>query len=102
LTGGSGFRLVGAVSTYLIHSRAFASSLGIYGAGMSIYSNFLARGRDVVFPKDTPMDIGFGTHESAKPNAPASQPSPAPATPPSGDKKPTGVQPSLVASLAGW
>jgi hypothetical protein len=31
-----------------------------YGASVSIYSNFLSRGRDVVFPKDTPMEIGFG------------------------------------------
>jgi hypothetical protein len=102
LSGGSGFRLVGAVSTYLIHSRPLASSLGIYGASMSIYSHFLARGRDVVFPKDTPMDIGFGTHESAKPNAPASQPVPVPATPPAADKKSAGVQPTLVTSMAGW
>ncbi len=99
LTGGSGFRLVGAISTYLIHSRAFASSLGIYGASMSIYSNFLARGRDVKFPKDTPMEIGFGTHESAKPNAPASQSAPVPASPPPGDKKPTSVQSTLTADL---
>jgi hypothetical protein len=40
------------------------SDLGAYGAGLSVYSHFLTRGHDVVFPKDMPMDIGFGARES--------------------------------------
>jgi hypothetical protein len=31
---------------------------------MSIYTHFVARGRDVVFPKDTAMQIGLGTHDA--------------------------------------
>jgi len=33
--------------------------MGVYGASMSVYSHFLSRGRDVVFAKDTPVEIGF-------------------------------------------
>jgi hypothetical protein len=28
---------------------------------MSVYDHFLSRGRDVVYPKDTAMAIGFGS-----------------------------------------
>jgi hypothetical protein len=35
-------------------------AFGAYGASASIYSNFLSRGHEVVLPKDTPMEIGFG------------------------------------------
>jgi hypothetical protein len=31
---------------------------------MSVYSHIVARGDEVVFPKDTSMEIRFGTHES--------------------------------------
>jgi hypothetical protein len=62
--GGSGYRLVGALLGLLARSRPFAVGLGAYGAGVSVYSHFLTRGHDVVFPKDMPMDIGFGTRES--------------------------------------
>jgi len=30
---------------------------------LSVYSHFLARGRDVVYPKDMSMMIGLGTRE---------------------------------------
>jgi hypothetical protein len=35
-------------------------AMGAYGASVSVYSHFLSRGRDVVFPKNTSMEIGFG------------------------------------------
>lgn len=59
--GASGFRVVGILFGVLVHSRALASGFGIYGAGMSIYDHFLTRGRDVEYPKDTAMAIGFGS-----------------------------------------
>jgi hypothetical protein len=59
--GASGFRVVGIFFGVLVHSRALASGFGIYGAGMSIYEHFLTRGRDVEYPKDTAMAIGFGS-----------------------------------------
>jgi hypothetical protein len=34
---------------------------------MSVYSHFIARGRDVVFPKNTAMVIGIGTRTGPHP-----------------------------------
>jgi len=42
-------------------------AMGAYGASMSIYSHFIARGRDLVFPKNTAMEIAIGTHALAPP-----------------------------------
>lgn len=61
LNGASGFRLIGFVTAALARSRVLASSLGVYGASMSVYDHFLSRGLDVVYPKDTAMAIGFGS-----------------------------------------
>jgi hypothetical protein len=61
--GASGFRLIGTVVGALARSRVVTSSFGFYGAGMSVYSHFLARGRDVVYPKDMSMLIGLDTRE---------------------------------------
>jgi hypothetical protein len=58
--GGSGFRLTGAVLGLAVKSTPVSMAFGAYGASMSIYTNFLSRGRDVVLPKDTPLEIGFG------------------------------------------
>lgn len=65
LNGASGFRVIGIVLGVLVHSRAMASGLGAYGAAMSVFYHFLARGQDVVYPKDTAMVIGIGTRASA-------------------------------------
>lgn len=66
--GASGFRLVGTAVTLLARSRVLASAFGAYGAANAIYYHFLARGRDVVYPKDMAMVIGLGTRGS-KPDA---------------------------------
>jgi len=58
--GGSGFRLTGALLSLVAKSTPVSMAIGAYGASTSIYANFLSRGRDVVLPKDTPMEIGFG------------------------------------------
>ena len=70
--GAAGFKLVGMVAGALIHSRAFGYTMGAYGAGMSVYSHFIARGREVVFPKNTAMEIGIGTRPEAAPSPGAS------------------------------
>ena len=57
--GASGFKLVGAALGLASHSKAFSSVLGIYGAATSVYSHFLSHGKDVVLPKDTPVEITF-------------------------------------------
>lgn len=59
VAGGSGFKLVGAILSMTTDSKTFSSAMGFYGAGMSVYSHFLSRGKDVVFPKDTPLEITF-------------------------------------------
>jgi hypothetical protein len=59
--GAGGFKLVGMVLGATVKSRAFGYSMGAYGAGMSVYTHFISRGREVVFPKDTAMDIGVAT-----------------------------------------
>jgi hypothetical protein len=58
--GGSGFRLTGALLSLVAKSTPVSVAIGAYGASMSVYANFLSRGHDVVLPKDTPLEIGFG------------------------------------------
>jgi hypothetical protein len=58
--GGSGFRLTGAILGFAVKSTPVSIAFGAYGASSSIYSNFLSRGHDVVLPRDTPLEIGFG------------------------------------------
>jgi hypothetical protein len=65
--GAAGFKLVGMVTGALVRSRAFGYSMGAYGAGMSVYSHFIARGQEVVFPRNTAMEIGIGTRPEVAP-----------------------------------
>ncbi len=68
MAGGiGGFKLVGALMGAFVQSRAFGYTMGAYGAGMSIYRNFMARGHEVVFPKNTAMEISLGTRAAATP-----------------------------------
>lgn len=63
--GAGGFKLVGIVMGLVVHSQPFGMAMGAYGAGMSIYSHFISRGRDLVFPKNTAMEISIGPRPSA-------------------------------------
>ncbi len=45
-------------------ASTLASSIAITGAGFSVYSNFIARGEDVVLPANTPVKISLGAHAS--------------------------------------
>jgi hypothetical protein len=67
--GAGGFKLVGMVLGVAVKSRAFGRAMGAYGAGMSVYSNFMTRGREVVFPKNMAMDVGVGQRDSGTPSA---------------------------------
>ncbi len=60
-SGASGFKFVGMIVGIAAHSRVVSAGFGSYGAAMSIYYHFLARGRDVVYPKDMAMAISLGT-----------------------------------------
>ncbi|HEY1897523.1 MAG TPA: hypothetical protein VGG62_14685, partial [Terracidiphilus sp.] len=53
----NGFGLVGRVVGIAAGSRNFAAAMGFYAAGLSVYENFLRSGQDVVFPKDTRIEI---------------------------------------------
>ena len=68
VSGASGFKLVGMVVGIAAHSRVVSAGFGSYGAALSIYYHFLARGRDVVYPKDMPMLIGLGTRDGKTAN----------------------------------
>ena len=88
--GAVGFKAVGIVMGVLVHSRAFGYSMGAYGAGMSVYTNFIARGHDVVFPKDTAMTIGIGTRPPEGAPAPTANPAALPESPEPISSKPIG------------
>jgi hypothetical protein len=61
--GLNGFKLVGLALGLAVHSRAFGYTMGAYGGGMSLYSNFVARGHEVTFPKNTVMEIGISRRQ---------------------------------------
>jgi hypothetical protein len=70
--GATAFKLVGIVIGVFARSHSLAIVMSAYGGTRSIYSNFLGRGRDIAFPKNTALEIGFGSR-SARP-IPASLP----------------------------
>jgi hypothetical protein len=76
--GLGGFKLVGMIMGAAVRSRAFGTTMGAYGAAVSVYTNFMARGHEVVFPKNTAMQIGVGTRAAtAPPPTPEAPPAPA-------------------------
>ncbi len=61
VTGGAtGYKLIGIIVGGAFQNHTYAILMSAYGGGSSIYRNFLARGREIIFPKDTVIDIGFG------------------------------------------
>ncbi len=73
--GAGGYKLIGIAMGAAIHSQPLGMALGMFGASRSIYANFIARGHDVVLPKDTAMDISIGTRTTGA--APAASAAPA-------------------------
>jgi hypothetical protein len=67
LDGGSAYSLIGLAVGALSRSQPLAIGLGVFGASKSVYKNFLSRGRDVVYPKDTAMAVGFGSRVTKSP-----------------------------------
>jgi hypothetical protein len=62
--GATGFKLIGLVVGLTFRSHTYGILMSAYGGGRSIYTNFIARGREIVFPKATVMEIGFGSRTS--------------------------------------
>lgn len=67
-----GYKLIGIALGVAIHSQPFGMVMGAFGASRSIYANFIARGREVVFPKNTAMNISIAT----RPRTPGTAASP--------------------------
>ena len=63
--GGAGFGLVGMVIGMAAHYRPVSAGFAFYAAGLSVGTHVMARGNDVTFVKNAPMEIRFGTHESS-------------------------------------
>jgi hypothetical protein len=63
--GAGGFKLVGIVIGVCVHSQPLGMAMGAYGASMSVYSHFIARGRELEFPKNTAMEVAIGKRASA-------------------------------------
>jgi len=78
--GAAGYKLIGIAVGLATRSQVFGMAMGAFGSARSIYSNFIARGHDVVFPRNTVMEIGIATRQPT----PAASPSEAPAAPKSG------------------
>jgi hypothetical protein len=62
--GATGFKLIGLIVGIAFRSHNYGILMSAYGGSRSIYMNFLGRGREIVFPKDTNMEIGFGNRTS--------------------------------------
>jgi hypothetical protein len=52
---------VGIAMGIFVHSQPLGMAMGAYGASMSVYSHFVARGHELVFPKNTAMEVSIGT-----------------------------------------
>lgn len=63
--GAGGFKLIGIAVGLTVRSQPLGMAMGAFGASRSIYTHFISRGRDVVFPKNTAMAIGIGTRPAA-------------------------------------
>ncbi len=53
----NGFGMIGRIVGIAAGNRNIAAGLGYYAAALSIYDNFLQPGSDVVFPRDTRIEI---------------------------------------------
>lgn len=53
----NGFGLVGRILGIAAGDRNLAAGIGFYAAGLSVYDNFLHSGQDVIFPRDTRIEI---------------------------------------------
>jgi len=53
----NGFGLVGRIVGTVAGDRRLAAGIGFYAAGLSFYESFLRPGSDVVFPRDTRIEI---------------------------------------------
>jgi hypothetical protein len=74
--GLGGFKLVGMALGIFVHSQPLGMAMGAYGASVSIYSHFIARGRELVFPKNTAMQVAIGARTPGQPQGSTELPKP--------------------------
>ena len=55
--GSNGFGIIGRVVGMVAQSRYLAGSIGFYAAGLSLYDCCLARGQNIVFVKNTRIEV---------------------------------------------
>jgi hypothetical protein len=63
--GATAFRLVGIAVGLAVRSHTLAILMSAYGGSRSIYVNFFGPGKNIAFPRDTTMEIGFGSRSEA-------------------------------------
>lgn len=59
-TSSNGFGLIGRIIAISTGSNIMGGTLGGIAFGRSVYSHFLAQGKDVVFPHDTEIQVDLG------------------------------------------
>jgi hypothetical protein len=59
-TSSNGFGLIGRIVAISTGSNIMGGTLGGIAAGRSVYSHFLAHGKDVVFPQNTEIQVDLG------------------------------------------
>src|SRR5215469_1647269 len=62
--GTTAFKLPGIILGLFVRSHSLAIAMSAFGGSRSIYNNFLGRGRNIMFPKNTVMEIGFGNRST--------------------------------------
>ena len=63
MRGAAGFGLVGRVLFLLASCHPVSAGFDFYGMGWSVYSHAVARGSEVTFARNSPMEISFATDE---------------------------------------
>lgn len=58
--GLSGYKLIGLAIAFSARSPVLSRTFGLWGTAQSAYLHFLARGQNLVLPKNTPIEISFG------------------------------------------
>jgi hypothetical protein len=66
----NGLGLVGRIVGITSGSRAVAAGIGFYAAGLSVYSNYIARGKDVSFARNTRVEIEVRRRQGTPLNVP--------------------------------
>ena len=65
--GAGGYKLIGIGLGAAVDSQPLGMALGAFGASRSVYAHFIGRGRDVVLPKNTAIEISVGTRPRTAP-----------------------------------